>query len=478
MAEKLNDVSDVIKQMSDTYKEVAATTVDEKEITQNNAEIFIEVFQETIQEMQDNILYDDMVSTNEVILKDIFYYLNEHGRMTRDALLEIFKSHNNYIVGFDSYDISLKIEKDIMAMVKAINTAYQMSKTEFVVKAKVGQTNQNVSHQLDGVSKAIDSITQEITKEHTKEGFEKEKKEIITLCKQRKINVADVKIEQENTGRYKIDMYLMTCDKESSIQCPTHKIEQILSSILKEEITISQEKCGIKQEQTMCYQTYLSKDKYSMQIGIAKTSKEGQSVSGDSSIQIKLKDGKYLIGISDGMGSGPEARKSSQIAVKMLGRLLSNGFDKETSIGLINNTILANTEVETYTTLDILILDLYAGNAEYIKNGAAPTLIKNKKVVDIIKSISLPTGILNKVDLVVYDRDVNDEDMIVMCTDGIIDSTQEYKNKELWLKGLLENIETTNSQKVADLIMKEAIDNTYGKAKDDMLVIVVKIKKK
>ena len=123
-----------------------------------------------------------------------------------------------------------------------------------------------------------------------------------------------------------------------------------------------------------------------MQIGIAKKNKEGQTVSGDSSIQIKLKDGKYLIALSDGMGSGPEARKSSQIAVKMLGRLLSNGFDKETSIELINNTILSNPESETYATLDTMILDLYAGNAEYIKNGAAPTFVKHKKDVDIISS--------------------------------------------------------------------------------------------
>ena len=215
-----------------------------------------------------------------------------------------------------------------------------------------------------------------------------------------------------------------------------------------------------------------------MQIGISKTNKEGETVSGDSSIQIKLKDGKYLFALSDGMGSGPEARKSSQIAVKMLGRLLSNGFDKETSIELINNTILSNNKNETYATLDTMILDLYSGNSEYIKNGAAPTFIKNKKNVDIIKSIALPTGILNNVDLVVFDRDLEDGDIIVMCTDGIVESNKEYTNKEIWVKNILENIETENVQKIADIILKEAIDNNYGNAADDMSIIVVKVKKK
>ena len=44
--DKLNNVSDVIKQMSDTYKEVAHSNLDQKEILENNREIFIEEFQE------------------------------------------------------------------------------------------------------------------------------------------------------------------------------------------------------------------------------------------------------------------------------------------------------------------------------------------------------------------------------------------------------------------------------------------------
>ena len=64
-----------------------------------------------------------------------------------------------------------------------------------------------------------------------------------------------------------------------------------------------------------------------------------------------------------------------------------------------------------------------------------------------------------------------------MCSDGIIESNTEYENKELWLKYLLENIETDNAQKIADLVLQEAIDNCVGQAKDDMTVMVMKINK-
>lgn len=475
--QKINDVSNVIKEMSNTYMQVAATTVDEKEIKENNKEIFISELENNIENLKENILYEDIADEDENILGEIFDKLQENDIITREDILEIYKNNNSYIIGFDNKDTALSIEKDINDMVNVINKAYETSILNFVVKAKLNETNKNVSNQLNGVSKALESIVNDIQNEKTPE-FIKEKKEIITVCKQRKINVADLDIKQEKSGRFIIKFYLNTCKKENNIECPTKKIEEILSKVFNEEIILSEEKCGIKLEQNICYQTYISKDKYSMQIGISKTNKEGETVSGDSSIQIKLKDGKYLFALSDGMGSGPEARKSSQIAVKMLGRLLSNGFDKETSIELINNTILSNNKNETYATLDTMILDLYSGNSEYIKNGAAPTFIKNKKNVDIIKSIALPTGILNNVDLVVFDRDLEDGDIIVMCTDGIVESNKEYTNKEIWVKNILENIETENVQKIADIILKEAIDNNYGNAADDMSIIVVKVKKK
>ena len=36
-------------------------------------------------------------------------------------------------------------------------------------------------------------------------------------------------------------------------------------------------------------------------------------------------------------------------------------------------------------------------------------------------------------------------------------------------------METNDPQKIADIIMQEAIDNNYGKPKDDMTVVVAKI---
>jgi len=178
------------------------------------------------------------------------------------------------------------------------------------------------------------------------------------------------------------------------------------------------------------------------------------------------------------MGSGEEARKNSKIAISMLERLLSSGFDKETSINLINSAILNSNNSDNYATLDISILDLYAGKTEFLKNGACPTYIKKNRNVSIIKSTSLPTGIMSNISIDAYDKDLEDGDIIVMCSDGILDSNIEYANRDLWLKYLLEDIQTDSAEKIADIILREAIDNNVGKAKDDMSVIVIKVLKK
>ena len=177
------------------------------------------------------------------------------------------------------------------------------------------------------------------------------------------------------------------------------------------------------------------------------------------------------------MGAGEKAKESRKQALKMLENLLMSGFDKETSLELIN-TSLINKNDEIFATLDIAIVDLYQGTVEMIKSGACPTYFKNKKKVQVIKSKSLPAGMINELNLEVFDKDIENKEIMLMCTDGILDSNVEYKNKELWVKYVIEDIETDNTKKIADLLLNEAIDNNFGMPKDDMSVLVCKFRSK
>ena len=458
-AERLNNVSDTIQEMAKSYK-IEENTIEEEPI-QSNKDIFISELLDNLKGYENNMLYEDMINTEGQIVDEIFKLLIDKQEITIEQLLEIFAKCNSYIVGFDDKKISEYLEDNISQMVRVINMSYKISKSNFVWKKKFEENKKNIENQLQGVSKAISSIAENIENNiKNEELFNNEKRQIIELLKQREIEIQEISIQRED--RFLIEIYM-----QKSNNTDIEYIEKILTEVLKEKIVFNIDaSIGTRLN-------FLSDDKYVMAIGNAETTKSNSSISGDSILNIRLKDGKYLVAISDGMGSGKDARKSSDKALKMLENLLLSGFDKKTSIELINSSLINQNE-EIFATLDIAIIDLYTGNIEFIKSGACPTYIKNGNKVQIIKANSLPAGIINDSGLQSFDIDIVSGEIILMCTDGILDSNIEYKNKELWLKYLLEDIETNNTKKVADLVLNEAVDNNYGVAKDDMSVVVCK----
>ena len=93
-------------------------------------------------------------------------------------------------------------------------------------------------------------------------------------------------------------------------------MEKVLSKILNENIVQNDENRVGKRI------SFISKDKYSMNIATDIATKSQSEESGDSILNIRLKDGNYLVALSDGMGSGREAKKSSSKALRMLENLL------------------------------------------------------------------------------------------------------------------------------------------------------------
>ena len=474
--QKLNNISATISEMAKSYNEAAITEVEEEEVKkqeEKNLQIFIDELKNNLDGLEENILYENLYES-ENIQRDIYNYLLDNEIITQKQLLNVLALNNCYILDFDSNIKNENVDNDIRKIIRAINSSYRISNLNFIWKKKMDENKKNVSKQLEGVSQAISNLANDITKQD--ENFSEEKEKIKFLLKQKEIAVKDLQIKQEKTGRYQIKIYTSICENEDGVQCGMKKISQCLTKVLGCDMILQKQECGLRQNKKSCMYSFVSQDKFRLQVGIAKTTKKGSAISGDTSLQTKLEDGKYLIAISDGMGSGPEARKSSKIAIKMLERLLTSGFEKENSIKLINSTVSANTEEDMYATLDVEIFDLYAGNVEFIKNGACPTYIKRDDGVQILKSQSLPAGIIDDIDLVTYDKDLKDGDILVICSDGIIDSNKEYLNKELWIKYLLEDIKTDDVQQIADIILKEAIDYDYGQEKDDMTIIVTKVK--
>ncbi len=200
--------------------------------------------------------------------------------------------------------------------------------------------------------------------------------------------------------------------------------------------------------------------------------KDNENICGDSFIFTDLENGKYLLALADGMGSGKNAGKESAAAVEMYEDFTEAGFFRDDALEIINS--LVSGKDESFSTLDICTVDKYTGKAEFIKVGAVATFILRKKSVEILKSNTLPVGILENVDTKIYEKKIEKGDVIIMMTDGIFEAGKSGENEEKFIE-LLKKREKTTAENTAKKIMETALELGKNKIHDDMTVLVANI---
>lgn len=208
--------------------------------------------------------------------------------------------------------------------------------------------------------------------------------------------------------------------------------------------------------------------------GVSGITKTGEEVSGDNFSCTELMEGQLLMGIVDGMGSGDEASEDSEEIIGLLEDLLKAGYEEETALRLVNSVLLGKESGEASTAVDLAITDLYSGKCSFYKSGAAATFIKRNQWVEVMKSTSLPIGVLKEVDYESAYKKLYDGDYIIMVSDGVLEAF-DGENKEEELGRLLMDINTRNPKDMADELLKAVQEYTGQEIMDDMTVLVTGI---
>ena len=179
--------------------------------------------------------------------------------------------------------------------------------------------------------------------------------------------------------------------------------------------------------------------------------------------------------ICDGMGIGKKANRESSIAIELLEKLMEINMDKSMIIRTINSFLRAKSNDEIFTTLDLGFIDLYTGKLQIVKNGSPSTFIKRKDRVEIISSKSLPIGILEDVDSNIYEEYLEDGDILIMMSDGVLDCDRSEENSEEWMKKVIMGIDTQNPKKITEEILNIAKFVSKNHPNDDMTIMATKI---
>ena len=196
---------------------------------------------------------------------------------------------------------------------------------------------------------------------------------------------------------------------------------------------------------------------------------DGEEDSGDNAVWLRTAAGADYFVLADGMGSGPEASGASADFIAMLEGFLQAGAAPETALRLIHPAYTIRCGGDSFTTCDILRVDLYTGQAATYKCGAAPTyLCRSGSMPRKICSVSLPVGLPAETPRA--DRTqflLRPGDTVLMLSDGLC------AEDDRWLLSLLAENRTLSAQALAALVMERG--KTLLGLQDDCTVLAVRV---
>ncbi|HAT4165622.1 TPA: stage II sporulation protein E [Clostridium perfringens] len=388
---------------------------------------------------------------------------------TYNAFSDLIRNYENNSGAFP-HELEKKCIKKY-ALVKNLEDIMNIYMVNETLKSRLGEGRKILSNHINNMSVTISEIVDEFGNElHLCTDVEKSiKKSLLKYG----INFGSLICYNDKNGRIKIKMQMENC---MGSQTCIKTVLPIISETIGKNMSIGIEGCNINSKNNMCEIVIEEAPKYHINSHVAVATKEGEKFTGDSYSYGRTKDGNYITVISDGMGSGPEAGLESKVSVEIIEKFMEVGFDEKIAIDAVNAIMsIKFSEDEKFSTLDMNKIDLYTGNAKFMKVGAIESFIKRGNKVEVINSNTLPFGVLEEPDVDTVEKQVSNGDVIVSISDGILDVKNDGSFDTTWLIEFLKNTKYRQPKDLSIAILEKAKELSGGKAKDDMTVVVSKV---
>ncbi|MBO4692779.1 MAG: SpoIIE family protein phosphatase [Clostridia bacterium] len=205
--------------------------------------------------------------------------------------------------------------------------------------------------------------------------------------------------------------------------------------------------------------------KFKMDIGISQKSARPGDMCGDAYSYFSDGTGRFIIILSDGMGTGSRAAVDSAMASGLISRLIKSGFGFDCALKILNSSMLFKSADESLATLDIACFDMFNGELNLYKAGAAPTVVRRSGRSGKAVSTSMPIGILPDV---AFDKayiKLSSKDILVMVSDGVTATGTD------WIRDELEHAVDCTAQSLSDRLCQMAANRRTDSHTDDITVI-------
>ncbi|MEG2513438.1 MAG: stage II sporulation protein E [Acetivibrio sp.] len=354
------------------------------------------------------------------------------------------------------------------AFVKETNKSLEIATINLKWSNKLMESRQAVAGQLDEMAGIVKEFASDITQ--MKEVKNSQEEQILEKLRMQHIEVKNLVIMEDKNGRLEIHMQAKAGKgRYITIREAASGLGQVLGKKVKPG---EQMKNTIPEEYTAM--VFHEDTKYKVLTGVARVTKEGEDISGDNFSFLELNSGEMVMTLCDGMGSGELANKESKSVIDLIEDFMEAGFKESAAIHLINSLYVLQTDGGSFSTIDMGIINLFNGNCNFVKMGAAATFLKRKENVKAIMSSSLPAGIFGDSKLEGSKCKIKEGEFVIMMTDGVVDCFPG-EEKEEWIITALQEITSNNPREIANGILKKALEAVKEEAPDDMTVIVAGI---
>lgn len=214
--------------------------------------------------------------------------------------------------------------------------------------------------------------------------------------------------------------------------------------------------------------------RYKGRYHVRRIKKYGSPVSGDNFSVKEYEDGRLVMMLSDGMGSGSLASCESCMMLDTMEELLEAGFAPEYSIAFANRCMSRRNKGRIFTTFDMVVIDMYDGTMRSFKQGASVTYVirpgDDGNEVSQITSTTLPVGVLDDAECDMADVKLAAGDAVVMVSDGLSD--MDVSNH---MQDVLKGIRVGDSRRMVDDILGAMIGQGDVSLRDDVTVMAAVI---
>ena len=354
-------------------------------------------------------------------------------------------------------------------VLEVMRAQYGLHQHNMQWKRQIIDSRQLVAEQLSGVSQVMEDLAKEIQRES--EEMVHQEEQIRDALESLGLSIHSIEIINLEAGNVEIEIvhaYTRGFDECRKMIAP------LISDVLDEHIAVLNETM-LDPRQGLATVTFGSAKTYEITTGVAAAAKGGDVMSGDSFSTVELGNGTFAVALSDGMGNGERARMESSAALNILEQLLQSGMDEKLAIKSVNSVLMLRSPEEMYATVDMALIDEYTAETTFMKIGSTPSFIKRGQEVIQVSASNLPIGIIKDIEVDLVTVQLQPGDVLIMMTDGIYDAPGYAVNKELWMKRLIQEIDSDDPQEVADCLLESVIRYQQNEIYDDMTVIVGKI---